>query len=88
MEVSPIQPTGLGTKDITNEQIDAVKKLLGVECLFIVVQKDKHVNCKPETCDGHYVASACDGFTKEQLVGLCKTLMMKLAPGRVFEVNL
>lgn len=66
--VSPYAPKR-GKKIITPEEIEAVKKLLGVKCIFIVADTEEH-NCTAATCTGHDYTIEGDGFSDEQLAGI------------------
>lgn len=66
--LSPYAPT-VSKKRINKEDIEAVKKLLGVECLFIVADTSKH-DCNGKDCSTHYYSTAMDGFSEEQFTGI------------------
>jgi F420-0:gamma-glutamyl ligase-like protein len=65
---SPYAPT-VSKKRLNKKDIEAVKKLLGVECVFIVADTNKH-DCVEGNCVGHHYTTAMDGFTEEQFNGI------------------
>lgn len=68
---SPFSPTRSGKREITKEELESVKTLLGVECVFMVVDTEKR-ECPPGTCMGHDYTFASDGFSEEQLDGMIR----------------
>ncbi len=68
------------TRIITKEDLDKVKALLGVECVFIVTDSEKH-DCTEETCTGHYYSSRQSGFSDDQMDGLIIGLYERLQEG-------
>lgn len=74
--LSPYAPKG-EKKIISPEEMEAVKNLLGVKCIFIVADTEKH-HCTPETCTGHNYTIDADGFSTEQLDGIIITLAEKI----------
>ena len=74
--LSPYTPKQ-GKKIISAEEMEAVKTLLGVKCIFIVADTEKH-NCTAETCTGHNYTIDADGFSDEQLDGIIISLAEKI----------
>lgn len=52
----------------TQEQLDQIRLILGVECVFLMTQKKMHSleNCSADgsTCQGHGIMSSAIGFSK------------------------
>lgn len=65
---SPYAPKR-SAKKITKEELATIKKMLGVECIFIVADTEQHL-CTPETCTGHAYTTVVDGFTDQQFAGI------------------
>ena len=63
-----VNPRTASEKVITQEEMDSIKKLLGVECLLIVADTKKH-ECDPNKCTGHKYSIRQNGFSQEQLLG-------------------
>lgn len=73
-------PKTSSEKKITASDMEAVKKLLGVECLFIVADTQKH-DCDPEKCSGHMYSIRQSGFSPEQLMGIAGGIAERLEMG-------
>jgi hypothetical protein len=75
MENKPIlSPFIKKQREVTAEDLQAVRKLLGVECVLLMIDQDAAKNCTPETCQGHLISGGSVGFTKEQIYGIGKIL--------------
>jgi len=77
--VSPYQATK-SKRVITDADLAKVKELLGVQCLLIVADTEKH-ECTPDTCTGHNYSIRQSGFSPEQLFGLVVGLAGKFDAG-------
>lgn len=76
---SPLQPTR-NKRTLTNEDMEAVRKLLGVHSVFIAVDTEEHT-CTPETCVGHDVYVRSIGFKKPFLDGFISSLAADIEGG-------
>ena len=77
--LSPYQ-TKKSKRVITDEDLTKIKELLGVQCLLIVADTEKH-ECTPDTCTGHDYSIRQSGFSPEQLFGLTVGMAEKLNDG-------
>ena len=77
---SPYAPKRASRGKITKEEIAKIKELLGVECLFIVADTEKH-DCSAETCTGHAYLVDRDGFSDDQFRGIIMSYAEEIVAG-------
>jgi hypothetical protein len=68
-----LQPTN-HNKIVSKKQFEEIKRILGVECLLIVIDEKKH-DCDPTTCMRHWFYIRSDGFMPQHLHGISHVLM-------------
>ena len=79
---SPFAPKK-SKKEVSEEELREIKKILGVKCIFLVADTEKH-DCTPETCTGHYYTTCVDGFSPEQVAGIIMSLAEKISSDIMF----
>lgn len=57
---------------LTKEKLDQVKKILGVDCVFIAVQKEI---CENPECSGHTVELASTNFPNQALLKIAEAVV-------------
>jgi len=66
---SPYAPKRSKRGPISDAEVAVIKKMLGVEKIFIVADTENH-ECKPETCTGHSYLIENSGFSETQMAGI------------------
>lgn len=77
MQTNGLVPSPFGPKSnkvITKETFEKIKKLLGVESLFIATE-DQVNNCDGRACLGHMTYFRSVGFNPHNLRGISECLM-------------
>ena len=65
---------------LTKEDLDKVKEILGMKCVFIVADTEKH-DCTAATCTGHHYSILQSGFSVDQMDGIVMGLYERLQDG-------
>ena len=67
--LSPFTPP---VNPVSPENMEKIKELLGVECVFLMVQNKAHTkeNCVDKPCPGHGIFIISDGFSEQFSKGI------------------
>ena len=80
---SPYSPT-ISSKRISDEELEQVKKILGMNSVLIVADSDPRP-CDPETCMGHKYEFRRSGMSHEQIIGMAHSIIESYENGWTIE---